>query len=272
MTAPTPDDRPAGRRALRAVALAGAAAVLGAIALVAGPAPAGAAGASSTHGHLQYAWQSTVTHHVHVRGYAWDRRHPHDSVRVGIIVNGRRLRTIKAHDSSPGFDSAQHIVGKHAFEAILPARPGADYIRIEAHPVGGGSHRTIDRQRVGHRTPENERILEIAKRHVGDSYSYGADGPYTFDCSGYTEFVYKRADAAHLPHNAEGQRTSGKVHSISRRHLRKGDLVFFMSGGSAYHVAIYAGNDTIYSAANPNRGVDHEHIWSSHVRYGTTWH
>jgi cell wall-associated NlpC family hydrolase len=53
---------------------------------------------------------------------------------------------------------------------------------------------------------------------------------------------------------------------------RPGDLVFYLGGGGAYHVAIYAGGGMQYAAATPRDGIRYQHVWSSAVQYGTDWH
>jgi cell wall-associated NlpC family hydrolase len=59
---------------------------------------------------------------------------------------------------------------------------------------------------------------------------------------------------------------------ISRAAARPGDFVFYLSGGSAYHVSIYAGHGRQYSASTPRDGIRYQPIWSSNVQYGTLLH
>ena len=73
-----------------------------------------------------------------------------------------------------------------------------------------------------------------------------------------------------LAHNAETQMRSMRL--ITRRAARPGDLVFYLSGGYAYHVAVYAGHGWQYAAATPKDGVRYQRVWSPYVRYGTDWH
>jgi cell wall-associated NlpC family hydrolase len=145
------------------------------------------------------------------------------------------------------------------------------HVRLAVYEDG---HRRMNNRvrHLGHRTPKGEKIVAVAKRYVGSAYAYGADGPHSFDCSGYAMFVYKKARVASLPHNSEAQRHARHMHRIARRHARPGDLVFYMSGGNSYHVAIYAGHGRQYSATDPARGVEHNRISSHHVVFGTDWH
>jgi cell wall-associated NlpC family hydrolase len=118
------------------------------------------------------------------------------------------------------------------------------------------------------------RIVQIAKRYVHHArYVYGGASPRRgFDCSGYVKYVYKKAHVARLPHNAQAQRHARHMHQVSRRHARPGDLVFYLSGHHAYHVAIYAGHGRQYSAATPRDGIRYQKIWSRHVEFRTDWH
>ena len=101
--------------------------------------------------------------------------------------------------------------------------------------------------------PSNKQLaaLAYAKKQVGDSYAYGADGPNAFDCSGLTQAAY-RSVGIKLPHNTNAQYRQEK--KVSKSNLKKGDLVFFYSGRS--HVGIYAGKGKIVHAANPSSGVE----------------
>lgn len=119
-------------------------------------------------------------------------------------------------------------------------------------------------------TSASARIVTIAKRYVHHArYRDGGASPRRgFDCSGYTEYVYKKAHVAKLPHNADAQRRMHDMHRISKKHRKVGDLIFYMSGRHAYHVAIYAGHGEQYAATTRRGGIRHQHIWSTHVRYG----
>ncbi len=108
-----------------------------------------------------------------------------------------------------------------------------------------------------------ERAISAARSRAGKPYSYGAAGPNAFDCSGLTQWVYRRV-GERLP------RTSGAQAAATRRvsQPRRGDLVFFTSGGRVYHVGIYAGNRMIWHASRPGVPVRKDRIWSSSVFYG----
>ena len=105
-----------------------------------------------------------------------------------------------------------------------------------------------------------------ARSRKGSPYQYGATGPNRFDCSGLTRWVYARIGKS-LPHSSSAQ-----VRDVQRiwhrSNVRRGDLVFFTSRGSVYHVAIYAGHGYIWHAPHSGTRVRRDHIWTSNVFYG----
>ena len=105
-------------------------------------------------------------------------------------------------------------------------------------------------------------IVSYAKSFLGCSYVYGASGPSSFDCSGFTQYVYKHFGKS-IPRSSASQYSSCK--KISKSSLQPGDLVFFTNDGSGVgHVAIYMGNGQIIHAANSRRGVCTDSLNSSY--------
>jgi len=79
-------------------------------------------------------------------------------------------------------------------------------------------------------------VVSIAKQYLGAPYRWGASGPNSFDCSGFTMFVYRQVGVS-LPHSSRAQIGSGE--RVSKSDLQPGDLVFF--GSPIHHVGIYVG-------------------------------
>lgn len=103
--------------------------------------------------------------------------------------------------------------------------------------------------------------VRIAASKKGDPYRWGADGPYAFDCSGLVYYVYRTRLHRSIPRTANDQRLASIW--LSKSQMRPGDLVFFMSGGRAYHVGIYAGYGRIWHAPRPGQVVQLSRIWTS---------
>jgi cell wall-associated NlpC family hydrolase len=113
--------------------------------------------------------------------------------------------------------------------------------------------------------PARDRVVHIAASKKGTPYRYGATGPTAFDCSGFTRWVYAKV-GRHLPRTSGAQ--AGAVRHVAPSQRHPGDLVFFSSGGHVYHVAIYAGGNSVWHAPRPGQSVHREHLWTSSVSYG----
>ncbi|WP_455683202.1 C40 family peptidase [Thomasclavelia sp.] len=84
------------------------------------------------------------------------------------------------------------------------------------------------------------KILETAYTKLGSPYVWGATGPNSFDCSGFTSWVYRQHGIS-LSRTAQSQSQGGTP--VERGDLQAGDLVFFGSGsGHITHVGIYIGD------------------------------
>lgn len=85
-------------------------------------------------------------------------------------------------------------------------------------------------------------ILNEAYKHLGAKYVWGATGPETFDCSGFTSYVYKQAAGIDISRTTYTQIDVGQP--VSEDQLKPGDLVFPHTG----HVGIYVGNGQMIHA------------------------
>ena len=114
---------------------------------------------------------------------------------------------------------------------------------------------SFDTDRFGTFTREIERTgtqLDAALGKIGSPYSWGANGPDSFDCSGFTSYAFKAAGVS-LPRVSRAQAGAGK--RVSRSDLKPGDLVFYYSPIS--HVAIYVGNGKIIHSPRPGKTVSY---------------
>jgi len=97
-----------------------------------------------------------------------------------------------------------------------------------------------------------EQILTVARKQLGDPYRAGGAGPHSFDCGGFTQFVFKRALGMDIARTSRGQYQ--QVQRIKTKDALPGDLVFFFEGG-AHHVGIYLGNGTMIDAPRPGKRI-----------------
>ena len=113
--------------------------------------------------------------------------------------------------------------------------------------------------------------MGIAVAQRGKPYVYGAAGPGAFDCSGLTSFAFHRAGFRGMPRTAAAQ--AGFVRHIPRDRMRRGDLIFFSSGGHVYHVGLYAGfthgRRWVLHAPYPGQRVHPQPLWTNAWFAGT---
>jgi cell wall-associated NlpC family hydrolase len=107
--------------------------------------------------------------------------------------------------------------------------------------------------------------VAYAKSKVGDSYVWGATGPYTFDCSGFT-FASWGAAGVVIPRTSEEQ-FAGLNRFYSASQLMPGDLIFF-EGDPPGHVAIYVGNGMYIHAPHTGTVVQYGSIDPKSSYYG----
>ena len=92
-------------------------------------------------------------------------------------------------------------------------------------------------------------VLNEAYKHIGKWYKYGAKGPDTFDCSGFTSYVYRHAVGIEIGGYTGAQINAGR--EVSYSELQPGDLVFPHSG----HVGIYVGNGQMIHAPQTGKQI-----------------
>ena len=82
-------------------------------------------------------------------------------------------------------------------------------------------------------------LMQEAMSHLGARYRSGSKGPNTFDCSGFTSYVYKQQGATDIGCSSRDQYALNIP--VKRNDLQPGDLVFFTSprsGRNVGHVGI----------------------------------
>lgn len=89
-----------------------------------------------------------------------------------------------------------------------------------------------------------DRIIETAQQYIGRPYHYGSQGPKSFDCSGFTGYVFAQYGIK-LDRTSAGQGQQGRPVEEGFENLQKGDLVLFSRRGhSVGHVGIFIERDT----------------------------
>ncbi|MBR1395776.1 MAG: C40 family peptidase [Prevotella sp.] len=89
-------------------------------------------------------------------------------------------------------------------------------------------------------------LLDEAMSHIGARYRSGSKGPYAFDCSGFTSYVFRQLGVANIGASSRDQYARNMP--VSRSEMQRGDLVFFTSprsGRGVGHVGIVVDVDPI---------------------------
>ena len=110
--------------------------------------------------------------------------------------------------------------------------------------------------KVDYVTPVTEQLVEYAKQFLGVPYVWGGNGPKSFDCSGFTKYVYAHFGYG-LNRTASAQMSNGV--KVSLEELQPGDLVFFNNGRvrtSASHVGMYIGDGQFIHASTNHYNVE----------------
>jgi cell wall-associated NlpC family hydrolase len=99
-------------------------------------------------------------------------------------------------------------------------------------------------------------IENNSKQLLGKKYVWGATGPYNYDCSGFTQKIYRDA-GINIPRVSREQARVGEY--INYNNLQKGDMVFFDTKkkrtGRVSHVGIYLGAGNFIHASSSAKKV-----------------
>ncbi len=132
------------------------------------------------------------------------------------VSKSRSHRTVSAKRKT----SAQNFMSLQAYNEAIEAKTNTAAI-ANSDDVSG------------------ETIVKTAMQYIGVPYRHGTSSPKSFDCSGFTSFVYRQFDI-NLSRDSRAQYTQGQIIK-SKSDLRAGDLVFFQGSsgrGGVGHVGI----------------------------------
>ena len=106
-------------------------------------------------------------------------------------------------------------------------------------------------------------IVAYAEEFLGVPYVYGANGPYAYDCSSFTQTVYAHFGYT-LNRTSYDQALNGRA--VSWDELQPGDLIFFRTMAGAYisHVGMYVGDGVIIHASSGSRMIRYANLYSSY--------
>lgn len=113
---------------------------------------------------------------------------------------------------------------------------------------------TVTKSETVASNPNGEAIIAYARNFLGYRYVYGTNGPNTFDCSGFVQYVYKHFGYS-LSRSSSTQANDGVA--VSKSNLQPGDILIFRdtSNSRIGHVGLYIGGGEFIHASNSKTGV-----------------
>ena len=98
--------------------------------------------------------------------------------------------------------------------------------------------------------------LQLARRFLGITYTWGGVSSFGFDCSGFTQML-ERQRGIEMPRDADLQAAWSGVAPVERKDLQPGDLLFFGSSAAKItHTGMYIGNgEFIHDTTHDHPGV-----------------
>ena len=160
------------------------------------------------------------------------------SARVGALVKGNTVTFVEVA-SDPNWykvTTSKGVTGYVYKDYVTYYSAGSTASRGETASTDKNSNTNSSSSSVA------DKIIATAKKYLGVKYVWGGSSPNGFDCSGFTQYVFKQ-HGYNLSRVSRSQATNGTAVS-SKSNLKAGDLVFFSSStGSSVigHVGIYIG-------------------------------
>ncbi|MCF3175271.1 C40 family peptidase [Streptomyces sioyaensis] len=157
------------------------------------------------------------------------------------------------------FSKAAKSAEKHKAEAVKKAKAEAKKKAEEARKAKEAAQARASRssERTTLSAPStgtgtSATLVSFLKAQLGKAYVMGATGSSAYDCSGLTQAAFKQV-GIDLPRVSQDQSTAGT--QVGLDNLQVGDILYWGSAGSAYHVGVYIGDGKFIGAQNPSTGI-----------------
>jgi cell wall-associated NlpC family hydrolase len=169
-------------------------------------------------------------------------------------------------------------IGGYVHTSLIAWEPSTSAVELEQRSrdkIGGGNNgggngnSGAGAGNDGTASSSGQHIANFAQQYVGYPYAYAGEGPYAFDCSGFTKFVIQNTLGMDITHDMFTQIGMGQ--SVGMNELQPGDLVFFANTfrPGLSHTGIYIGGGQFVHAENESTGVRISDLNSDY--YGSRW-
>lgn len=110
-----------------------------------------------------------------------------------------------------------------------------------------------------------QRVIGTATALLGTPYKYGGTTPAGFDCTGYVQYVFRKAAGLSLPRTSIDQIQSGEP--LRPTQAQPGDLVYFrIDGKKDLHLGIYLGDGRFIHAPSSGGAVNVQSMGTEYWR------
>lgn len=159
------------------------------------------------------------------------------------------------------FSKASKAAEKHKAEAVKKAKAEAKKKAEEARKAKeaaqarasrSSERSTLSAPSTSTATGSTATLVSFLKAQLGKAYVLGATGSSAYDCSGLTQAAFKQV-GIDLPRVSQDQSTAGT--QVGLDNLQVGDILYWGSAGSAYHVGVYVGDGNFIGAQNSSTGI-----------------
>ena len=91
-----------------------------------------------------------------------------------------------------------------------------------------------------HRTLTIPEAIDLAKKFMGVTYTWGGTSSFGYDCSGFMQMLMRQRGVI-MPRDADIQAAWSGVAPVKREELKAGDLLYFGSENKITHTGMYIG-------------------------------
>jgi len=159
-----------------------------------------------------------------------------NQIKSPIVTEEINEKIEKAKDLVPKRQATEAAAAARAAEAARAAAAAVVPNRGSGSTGSSGTSVTVPS------SGNAQAIINEAYNHLGKAYVWGATGPSNFDCSGFTQYVFRKAAGVDITRTTYSQINVGQA--VTRDQLQPGDLIFTHAG----HVGIYVGGGNMIHA------------------------